>query len=334
MRKTIRPGGARADLVLVCLLGLFASGDARLWAAEPIRLQLQWQPQAQFAGYMVAKDRGFFAKAGLEDVQIQWATDGSRTLERLASGKTDFCTSWLSDGIVERADGKPVVLISQIILHSSMALVVRADSGIKKPADITGHRVGLWGGPFDIPPTALFKKLAVRPIAVPQSGSMVPFLRGAVDVASAMQYNEYHELLEAGMRPKELRVFLLADHGIDFPEDGLYCTQTTRRDRPKICAAMVRAIDRGWAYALLHEDETLDLVMKHCREANVKTNRNHQRWMLRAMGRIIETGRKRVELSEKTYDSVTGILLGEELIPKIPAFDEFYQPPSPENRSK
>ncbi len=331
MQECRRPVGLRAWLVLICLLGLIAVGGVRLTAAEPIRLQLQWQPQAQFAGYITAKDRGFFAKAGLDDVQLQWATDGSRPLERLAQGKADFCTSWLSDGIVERADGKPVVLISQIIPHSSMTLVVRADSDIKKPADMTGRRVGLWGGPFDIPPTALFKKYAVRPITVPQSSSMVPFLRGAVDVASAMQYNEYHELLEAGMRPKELRVFLLADYGIDFPEDGLYCTQATRRDRPKVCAAMVRAIDQGWAYALSHEDETLDLVMKHCREANVKTNRNHQRWMLRAMGRIIETGQKRVGLSEKTYDSVTGILLGEALISTIPAFNEFYQPPLPKN---
>ena len=97
---------------------------------------------------------------------------------------------------------------------------------------------------------------------------------------------------------------------------------------------MVRAIDRGWAYALSHEDETLDLVMKYCREANVKTNRNHQRWMLRAMGRIIDTKQPRPGLSEKVYDNVTGILLGEALIPKVPPFGEFYQPPLPKGSSK
>ena len=86
---------------------MIAGPGVRLTAAEPVRLQLQWQPQAQFAGYMVAKARGFFAKAGLEDVRLLWATDGSRTLDRVAQGKTDFCTSWLSDGIVERAGGLP-----------------------------------------------------------------------------------------------------------------------------------------------------------------------------------------------------------------------------------
>lgn len=323
----------RSCLLCVCLVGLIAAGNVRLMAADTIVLQLHWYPQAQFAGYLTARDRGFFAEAGLKNVRIEWAMDGSRPLERLAKGKTDFCTSWLSDAIVQRAAGTPVVLIAQIIQHSTMMLIARADSGIDKPVDMTGRRVGLWGGAFDVPPTAFFRKYNVRPIVVPQSNSMVPFLRGAVDVASAMRYNEYHELLEAGLRPEELKVFLLADHGIDFPEDGLFCTQTTRQNRPEVCAAMVRAVDRGWTHALSHEDETLELVMKYCRKAHVKTNRNHQRWMFRAMGRIIDTG-SRADLSKKVYGGVTGILLSEGLIQKVPTFDEFYRPPLPKNESK
>ena len=204
--------------------------------AAPVVLKLHWYPQAQFAGYLLAQDKGFFRAAGLGDVEIRWSTAGERCLDTLTEQESAFCTGWLCDALVRRAHGAPIVHLTQITQKSAMLLVTRRASGIAAPADMTGQRVGLWGGDFDVLPRAFFRKFRVQPEIVPQSNSMVPFLRGAVSVASAMHYNEYHKLLEAGLRPEDLRVFTLADYGLDFPEDGLYCHEQRWRGRPDQCA--------------------------------------------------------------------------------------------------
>jgi NitT/TauT family transport system substrate-binding protein len=300
--------------------------------ARPLVLQLQWYPQAQFAGYLMAKEKGFFREAGLADVELHWSYAGESPLEQLTTGKADFCTAWLSTTLVARAKGAPLVLLAQVVERSTMLLVARNGMDIRTPQDMNGRKVGLWGGDFDVLPKAFFRKFDLHPEIVPQSTSIVPFLRAGVDVVSAMDYNEYHKLLEAGLREKDLQVFRLSEYGLNFPEDGLYCTEATRRDRPEVCAALVEAVRRGWSYALAHEEETLDVVMATCKNSNVRTNRTHQRWMLRSMGRVLappapgESGTWG-RLSQETYDEVAGILREQGLIEQAPAFEPFHQPP-------
>jgi NitT/TauT family transport system substrate-binding protein len=301
---------------------------------QHVAFQVHWYPQAQFAGYMVAVEQGLFRQAGL-DVQLLWAAAGERPFEQLAEGRTDFCTGWLSDAMQSRSAGKPLVNISQVFQRSSSLLVARSDSGIDKPEDMAGRRVGLWGGNTDVQAIAFFHKYQVEPILIPQSNSIVPFLRGAVDVASAMHYNEYHKLMEAGVSPDKLRVFALADYGLAFPEDGLYCTDATRRDRAALCSAFVDACNKGWSYAFDHETQTLDTVMKYCRDANVRTNRNHQRWMLRSVAVAIRGSQSADappspwgSLAPDAYDGVARILIQQKLLQTAPAFDAFYRPPS------
>ncbi len=330
---------ARGSPVLVCwglLSSIFAS------AAEPVRsaapptgtaprvvLKLHWYPQAQFAGYLLAQDKGFFRAAGLGDAEIRWSTAGEPTLETLAQEEFAFCTGWLCDALVRRARGAPIVHLAQITQKSAMLLVTRREEGIVAPADMTGKRVGLWGGDFDVLPLAFFRKFNVQPEIVPQSNSMVPFLRRAVSVASAMHYNEYHKLLEAGLRPEELQIFPLADYGLDFPEDGLYCHERSWRDRADQCAAVVRAVEQGWDYALEHEVEALDVVMAYCRRAEVRTSRNHQQWMLRSMAGLIRfrsDGSPAAwgELSATAYQAVAEELLKQKLLDAVPPFEEFH----------
>ena len=282
----------------------------------------------------MAKEKGYFRDAGLPEVKIQWRSKGDSSSGPLAKGEIDFCTGWLAQMIVARTKGQDVVNVAQIMQTSALMLVTRRSSGIRKPRDLDGKRVGLWGGGLDIQPRAFFSKLGIKPNVIMQSYSMVPFLRGAVDAASAMRYNEYHMLLEAGLREDELCTFLLADHGMDFPEDGIYCTAATRRDRAKECSALVSACLKGWAYAFAHEAETLDIVMKNCDRAHVSTNRNHQRWMLREMAAFVQ---HRVgpdparwgALTRSAYEHVANTLRDQKLIESPPLFEELYRPAVP-----
>lgn len=331
-------------LAVVCW-GLL--GNALVFAAEPVRpaaspseaplpvvLKLHWYPQAQFAGYLLAHDKGFFRAAGLGDVEIRWSTAGERCLDSLAERGTVVCTGWLCDAIVRRAHGAPIVHLAQVTQKSAMLLVTRQASGIVKPADMTGKRVGMWGGDFDVLPRAFFRKFQIQPEIVPQSNSIVPFLRGAVSVASAMHYNEYHRLLDAGLRPEELRVFTLAEYGLDFPEDGLYCHPRCWRDDTGKCLALVQGVRQGWDYALRHEAEALDVVMTYCRRAEVRTSRNHQQWMLRSMAGLIRDVPDAIsprwgELSATVYEAVGRELLDQGLLKAVPSFAEFHRPAQP-----
>ena len=111
-------------------------------------------------------------------------------------------------------------------------LVAKKSSGIQTPKDIQGKKVGLWEGDFRIQPQSFFQRhnLAVR--IIPQSTTLNLFLRGGVDVASAMWYNEYHMLLATGLDADELTIFFLADHDLNFPEDGIYCMEDTFKNHP------------------------------------------------------------------------------------------------------
>jgi len=326
--------------MLACVFASAAEGDRTATGptgpAAPVVLKLHWYPQAQFAGYLVAQDKEFFRAAGLGDVEIRWSTAGERCMDSLTGEASVFCTGWLCDALVRRAHGAPVVHLAQVAQRSAMLLVARRASGIIAPADMTGKRVGLWGGDFDVLPRAFFRKFDVHPEIVPQSNSMVPFLRGAVTVASAMHYNEYHKLLEAGLRPEELVVFTLADYGLDFPEDGLYCHERCWHEHPDRCAALVRAVEQGWDYALAHEAEALDVVLAYCRRAEVRTSRNHQQWMLRSMAGLIRnrSGGARApwgELSPDVYEAVGRELVEQGLLDAVPPLAEFH-PPAPAQR--
>lgn len=279
----------------------------------------------------MALERGFYRRHGVGAVAIEWAAAGDSPLGRLAEGRTDFCTAFLSQAIARREKGLDIVNIAQVVQKSAMMLVTRKESGIRVPADLTGKRVQLWGGDFEVQPRAFFRKFNIQPEVIPQGSSIVPFLRGAVPAASAMYYNEYHKLLEAGSDAAELTTFRFSDYGMDFPEDGLYCRGPVRRERADLCAGMAAAVRDGWAYALANEAETLDVVIRYCDRAHVGTNRNHQRWMLRAMGELI---RYRVgadpagwgDLSRVEYEKLAAVLRELKMIEKVPAFEAFYRP--------
>ena len=309
---------------LLCWFTVFAA-ESRAAESATFSFLPQWQPQAQFAGYYVAYEKGFYRERGLE-VKILRGGSERPPSELLAQGRVDFTTMQLTAGIVRRARGLKLVNVCQLSQRSALMLVARKSSGISEPQDINGKKVGLWGEDFQGQVQAFFRKYGLKVQTVPQGTTLNLFLRGGVEVASAMWYNEYHLLLNAGLNPEELTTFFLADLGFNFPEDGIYCLERTYQEKPQECRQFVQGSIAGWQYAFAHPEEALDIVMKYVDAAHVPTDRVHQKWMLERMRDLILPGGGEIPLgtlAREDYLRVAETLKNEGIIQEIPDFSQF-----------
>ena len=324
--------GSLARLMVAACLTIFCSvltcwaGDMDLFRASFLP---QWIPQAQFAGYMVAQEKGFYRDAGLDLTLMRGGPD-SPPLQLLQKGQTTFCSQWVSTAIRARAEGVPIVNIGQIVHRSSLMLIAKKSSGIKALTDLDGKNIGCWEGDFRIQPLALFRihDLTVRLVPMYETTNL--FLKGGVSAMAAMWYNEYHTILNSGLNKDELKTFFFADLGLNFPEDGLYCLEETLNAHPDVCRKFVAASLKGWVYALEHQDEALNIVIKEARAAATGTNRAHQRWMLSRMLKLIfPYGAKSTigKLDQADYERVAEVLKDLHLIREVPQFSEFYRGP-------
>lgn len=315
-------------LSLILLLWLVAAPCPGAWAGNEATISFipQWLPQAQFAGYYVAYEKGFYQKRGLKVNILKGGPDFPAS-ELLHTGQADIGTMFLTTAIVKRAKGYKFLNIGQMVQRSALMLVAKKSSGIKKPADIRNQRVGLWNAEFEIQPKAFFRQNGLKVKIIPQNSTMNLFLRGGVALASAMWYNEYYQIILAGINPDELTTFLLSDYGLKFPEDGIYCLESTYKKDPQRAQNFVQASLEGWQYAFKHPEEALDIVMKYTNAAQVATNRVHQRWMLSRMQDIILPPGSRIPLGcleKKTYLQVARELKKNGLIHMIPKYSRFH----------
>ena len=325
------PAAACGLALLLTLALTWALAPAPAWAEEHMRapratrLILQWYPQAQFTGYYVALEKGFYRDEGLAMTILPGGPDRPVT-DYLDSGQADFGTMFLSTAVQKRAQGVPLVNVGQIGQRSALLLITRKNSGIKSVDDLNGKKVALWMGDFQLQPRALFRERHLDVTVVPQTSSMTLFLRGGVDAASAMWYNEYHTLLASGLDEDDIQPFFFHDLGYDFPEDGIYCLEKLWLSEPEICRAVVRASLKGWRWAFDHPEEALDMVMKAMDENHVAASRVHQRWMLLRMRDVIEGGgTKPPLLNPEAYAQVGKTLLDLGFIRRVPVFEQFFK---------
>lgn len=310
----------------------FAPDTSRVVAheLERVTLVLQWQHQAQFAGYYMAAVRGCYRQAGL-DVRILRGGPDVRVGELLRSGEADFGTLMLSTALGEVAQDTPLVHLTQVVNRSNFLLVAwrtTADGGrISELADLNGRRVTIWTEDFRAPFVALFRAQQVHPVILPQYNTFSLFLHRGADAFVAMRYNEYHTLLQSGISDQHVRVFALQDYGMGIPEDGLYTLADTWRRRPETCRAFARASLEGWRYARDHTEETLDVVMGYIDLEQLPTNRAHMRWMLREMIATVFPGPEDPwvagRLQRDDYDKAVQILTRHGDLRGAPDFESF-----------
>lgn len=297
-------------LLISCSSNEEAQAPEHSKALIPATLQLQWVTQTQFAGYYVALDKGWYRDEGIELILKPGGPDIT-PVDLVSAGTSDFGTSLLADLVVAIGKGKPVISIGQIQQANGLLLIAKKDSGIKQPKDFLGKRIGVWMGSWESQFNALLAKEGLNfndVNLVAQGWSMKPFLRGELDVASAMIYNEYHVVLESGVKPEELNIIDYANYGLDFPGDVLFTSHQMLKKDPSLCRRMLRASLKGWQYAIEHPEEAADIVLKFD-NSGIQT-KQHQLSMVKEITKLVQVrGRRLGYTDEVTVKRMIGLLV-------------------------
>ncbi len=255
---------------------------------KPITLQLPWITQAQFAGYYVALDKGWYKEEGI-DLTIKPGGPDISPVDNVVNSFADFGVSLLPDVIVAIQNGQPVMSIAQIQQSNGLLLVAKKSSGIETPQDFAGHSVGVWLGSWESQFQALMQRENISANdfdLVSQGFSMDPFLNNELDVASAMVYNEYQTVLESGLTSEDLNIINYADYGLDFPGDTLFTRKEMIKQNPDLITRMLRASLKGWQYAVEHPDEAADIVLKY--DKTELQTKQHQLAMMEEIAKLVQ----------------------------------------------
>ncbi|WJY21409.1 ABC transporter substrate-binding protein [Fontisubflavum oceani] len=303
-------------------LGL-ATGAA---AADEVTLQLQWVTQAQFAGYYVALENGYYDDEGL-DVTIQPGGPDIAPPQVLAGGGADVMLNWMPSALAARERGLPVVNIAQPFASSGLMLTCWADAGIEEPADLAGRTIGVWFFGNEYPFLSWMSQLGISTeggedgVTVLQQGFNVdPLLQRQADCISTMTYNEYWQVIDAGVSPDDLITFKYEDQGVATLEDGMWVLEENLED-PEFVDRMVRFVRasmEGWKWAEANPDEAALIVLDYD-ETGAQTE-EHQ---TRMMGEVaLLTAGSNGALDEAAYERTVATLLAGGSDPVITAAPE------------
>ena len=235
-----------AAVLAVC--GVTASVGA--YAADKVTVQLKWLPQAQFAGYYVAQAKGYYKEAGL-DVTIKPGGPDISPVQVIAGNQADVVVNWMPDALAAREAGVPLVNIAQVFNQSGLMLTCKKSSGVTSPKDFKGKTLGVWYGGNEYPFLNWMAKLGYKEgdIKILKQGFNVdPLLQNQAACISTMVYNEYWQVVDAGIKESDLVTFFYEKEGVASLEDGLYVLESKLKD-PAFVARMgkfLKATFRGW----------------------------------------------------------------------------------------
>jgi NitT/TauT family transport system substrate-binding protein len=240
--------------------------------AQELNLQLKWVTQAQFAGYYVAKDKGFYEEEGLDVTILPGGPDIAPT-QVLAGGGADVIVEWMPAALAAREKGLPLVNIAQPFKASGMMLTCLKETGISDPkTDFKGKTLGVWFSGNEYPFLSWMSQLGLSTEGGPdgvtvlkQGFNVDPLLQKQAACISTMTYNEYGQVLDAGIAPEDLVTFKYEDQGVATLEDGLYVLESTLQDQAKVAdlVKFVRASMKGWKYAEENPQEAAEIVLEN-----------------------------------------------------------------------
>lgn len=276
-------------------------------SAERFVFTTAWTAQAQFAGYYVAKEKGFYKAEGL-DVVIQHPSLTTSVLYRLQHDHSDAFMLTLMSAIDFISQGIPMVNIFQDSMNSSNMLIARWDTD---PLELKGKKVAVYNTDLNYSVFFLnhYKKLNYEWVRFTSQVNL--FLSGAVDAMMALSYNEYYQLLQAGFKFTKENTYRFSDHDFNIQEHGVYVKPDYYKSHPEVCRKFARASRKGWEWVAAHPEEALDIVMKYVRTYNSPTNRTMQRFMLKEVLRLQldpESGKREFRLRRDMVEKASHML--------------------------
>ena len=236
----------------------------------------QWTAQAQFAGYYVAQEMGFYKEEGLKVDIIHPSTTAS-AITRIKANTSNATTLQLCQAIEIIDKGTPLVNILQTSMNNAMVIASRHNLD---PLSQKGARVGIWSAGFGQIAYCMDQIDSLGYEWIPSAYNVNLFIKGAVDATLAMSYNEYYQLLQAGFELNDSNVYRFCDHGYNIQEDGVYMTRAYYRKHREQAQQFARASRRGWQWAADNPEKALEIVMKYVEASHVATNVTLQRLML------------------------------------------------------
>ncbi|MCB2115117.1 MAG: ABC transporter substrate-binding protein [Rhodobacteraceae bacterium] len=292
-------------------LGLLAGGA---WAADDVTLQLKWVTQAQFAGYYVAKEKGFYDEEGL-NVTIKAGGPDIAPEQVIAGGGADVIVDWMPAALAAREKGLALVNIAQPFKHSGMMLTCLKESGIAAPTDFKGKTLGVWFFGNEYPFLSWMAHLGIPTTGgadgvevLKQGFNVDPLLQKQAACISTMTYNEYWQVIDAGIAEGDLVTFKYEDEGVATLEDGLYVLEDKLADPAfeEKMVKFVRASMKGWKWAEENPDDAAMIVLDND-ETGAQTE-THQKRMMGEIAKL--TMGSNGALDEADYARTVATLLG------------------------
>ena len=289
-------------------------------AGDKFTLQTKWVTQAQFAGYYVALENGYYDDEGL-DVTIKSGGPDIAPPQVMAGGGADILIEWMPAALASREKGLNLVNIAQPFKSSGMMLTCRKDSGISSPSDFADKTLGVWFYGNEYPFLSWMSKLNMATdgsaggvTVLKQGWGIEPILQKQADCVSTMTYNEYWQVIDGGLSADELVVFPYDEQGVSTLEDGLYVLEENLTDPAFVdkAARFLRASMKGWEWASNNSDAAADIVLEN--DMSGAQTEKHQRRMMGEVNKLTANGGK---LNINDYQRTVDTLLGSDSDPVI-----------------
>lgn len=281
---------------------------------EKLSLRLQWLHQAQFAGFYVAKEKGFYREEGL-DVTINSGGQDFNAVTLVASGSDDVGI-WTADQVLlAYSRGVPIRAVGVVFDRSLAAFMVRSSSGIKTPKDFEGKTVGMYYG-YDTETLYLhlLKKFGVDRSKIQETAlqyDLGRFYSGEVDVWPAYAINQPLAAKQAGIG---VNLLTPEQFGIRYYSDTIIVSDSTLRKRRDSVVKFLRASQQGWEYALAHRDEAVDIVLTF----EPHLDKEHQKQMLDVVAEYVNKKEPMFSMDRDTWDSIAVTLVDQGLLKESP----------------
>jgi NitT/TauT family transport system substrate-binding protein len=259
--------------MLVCIVS---------YAQDKLVFTPQWSAQAQFAGYYVALEKGFYKQAGI-NVEIVHPSVTQSAISRIRNNESQATTLQLAQAMDIIDNGIPLVNILQTSMNNALVIVSRRN---KNPLTQKGAKVGIWNAGFGQIAICMSIKEGLEYQWIPFASNINLFVSGAIDATLAMSYNEYYQLVQSGFIPTKDNVYRFCDHGYNVQEDGVYMARDYYLKHREQARRFAYASKKGWEWAAAHPEETLDIVMRYVQKEHIATNRVLQQLMLKDILRL------------------------------------------------